>query len=171
MRPLFKKLIFIGAFLVLLGLDALLKSYAFHNIPTMGALHPFYPYGGVGVFQDFYQVTFAIVSVTNKGAAWGFLANSPNFLWWLRFIIIGFLAAYLFLRKVDWKRFAALGLVLTGAVGNLLDRFFYGSVVDMFYFQFGSYNYPVFNLADSYITIGIIWFLLSSLKEMKGHEN
>ena len=167
MKPVLKKILFLSFFLGLLGLDILFKKYVFNHLPTMGALHPFYPYGGIGIFQDFYQVTFAIVSVTNKGAAWGFLANSPNFLWWLRFIIINFLAAYIFLKKVDWQRFAALGLILTGAVGNLLDRFFYGSVVDMFYFQFGSYSYPVFNLADSYITVGILWFLLSSLREIK----
>ncbi len=137
----------------------------------MRALHPFYPYGGIGIFQDFYGISFSVVSVTNKGAAWGLLASSPNFLWWLRFIIIAFLGFYLVLRKVVWQRFLALGLILTGAIGNLLDRFFYGSVVDMFYFQFGSYSYPVFNLADSYITIGILWFLLSSLKEIKHTGN
>lgn len=167
MRPLLKKLLFLGIFVGLLALDAFFKSYVFKNFPKMGVLHPFYPYGGIGVFQDFFGVSFSIVAVANKGAAWGILADSPDFLWWLRFFIILFLVFYLGFRKIAWQRFLALGLVLTGAIGNLLDRFFYGSVIDMFYFQFGSYSYPVFNLSDVYITLGIIWFLLSSLKEMR----
>jgi signal peptidase II len=162
-----KKVLFFGSFLILLGLDALLKSYVYSSLPLMSLSCPCFPYGGIGLLKDFFGINFTLVHVGNQGAAWGVLASFPNFLWWLRLFIILFLILYLIFRKIPKEKLLALSLVLTGAIGNLLDRLFYGSVVDMFYFQFGHFSYPVFNLADSYITLGIIWFLFSSLKERK----
>ncbi|MFA5250131.1 MAG: signal peptidase II [Parachlamydiales bacterium] len=156
-------------FLVLLGLDLFLKHYVYHCLPKMNFLHPVYPYGGIGVFQDILGFSLSLVHVANQGAAWGFLANFPNFLWYLRLFIICFLAVYLLFRPLPKAKFLALALILVGAIGNLTDRLLYEAVIDMFYFQFGAYSYPVFNLADSYITIGITVFLLASLKEEKKH--
>lgn len=166
-----KKLFFFCFFLALLGIDAILKYYVFFHLPVMGLLHPLYPYGGIGIFTNVMQTSFAIVHVSNQGAAWGFLSAHPDLLWWMRLLIILFLASYVFFKHIALEKKIALGLILTGAISNLLDRIFYGAVIDMFYFQIGSYSHPVFNLADSYITVGIIWFLLTSLKEERPHAN
>lgn len=55
-----------------------------------------------------------------------------------------------------------LSLIFGGAVGNLLDRYMFGRVVDFFHFTFGQYSFPVFNVADSSVTIGMALFLYAS---------
>lgn len=61
----------------------------------------------------------------------------------------------------------ALSLVLGGAVGNFLDRVVSGEVVDFLQFNFGSYTFPIFNVADSCIVIGVALIILDSLLEMR----
>ena len=63
-----------------------------------------------------------------------------------------------------------LGLVLGGAFGNFLDRALYGQVVDFLQFTFGSYVFPIFNLADSGIVCGVGLILLDAILSMK-NEN
>ncbi|MNC67307.1 Lipoprotein signal peptidase [compost metagenome] len=61
----------------------------------------------------------------------------------------------------------ALSLVLGGAVGNFLDRAVAGEVVDFLQFNFGSYTFPIFNVADSCIVIGVALIVLDSLLEVR----
>jgi signal peptidase II len=68
----------------------------------------------------------------------------------------------------------ALSLVLGGAVGNFLDRAISGEVVDFAQFNFGSYTFPIFNVADSAIVIGVALIILDTLLESrreKGNGN
>ncbi len=58
-----------------------------------------------------------------------------------------------------------LGLIAGGALGNFIDRFFSGRVVDFIDIYIGPYHWPAFNLADSAITIGILIILVSSLRK------
>ena len=60
-----------------------------------------------------------------------------------------------------------LALIAVGATGNILDYYLYGHVIDMFNFDFWGYNYPVFNVADSAIFIGIFWAFWISITEKK----
>lgn len=62
----------------------------------------------------------------------------------------------------------ALALVLGGAVGNFLDRLLTGEVVDFLQFNFGSYTFPIFNVADSCIVVGVALIILDSLLDMRG---
>lgn len=112
---------------------------------------------------------FNLVYVTNTGAAFGFLAGNKT---WLRqaffvgvssvaLIVIAF--AYGHLKKQGRIFIYALGFIAGGAVGNLIDRLRFGSVVDFLDFYFGSYHWPAFNAADSAITIGVGLFLLGTL--------
>ncbi|MDP4182123.1 MAG: signal peptidase II, partial [Bacillota bacterium] len=65
----------------------------------------------------------------------------------------------------------ALTIILGGAFGNFIDRLFRGSVVDFLQFYFGSYQFPIFNLADSFIVIGTILLMFYMLFIQKENEN
>lgn len=70
--------------------------------------------------------------------------------------------------KNNNKNIWAFSLLISGLLGNLFDRIIYGYVRDFLDFRFGSYNYPVFNLADTFIFCGVILLILAIIK---GEEN
>jgi signal peptidase II len=158
-----KVFIFIALSLFLFMADALLKAYIHHEIPPITASTPIYPYGGIGVFHRWHDIDFSIVHVINKGAAWGVFSSLQKYLLYARIAIIGGLFTYLFFVKASAYRKFCLMLIATGAIGNVVDYFVYGHVVDMFYFIFWGYSYPVFNIADSAIFVGIILLLVEAL--------
>lgn len=112
---------------------------------------------------------FDLVYVTNTGAAFGFLAGSKTWLRQVFFIAVSIVAlvvifyAYDHLKKQARIFVYALGLIAGGAVGNLIDRLRFGSVVDFLDFYLGSHHWPAFNAADSAITTGVALFLLGTL--------
>ena len=112
---------------------------------------------------------FDLVYVTNTGAAFGFLAGSKNLLRQVFFVGVAIVAlvvivyAYGHLKKQGKIFVYALGLIGGGAIGNLIDRLRFGSVVDFLDFYLGSYHWPAFNAADSAITVGVGLFLLGTL--------
>jgi signal peptidase II len=158
-----KALVFLLLALLIFGADAGLKAYIHRDIPTISASNPVYPYGGISVFRNWHGIDFSIVHVINKGAAWGFFSSLQEYLLYVRVAIIGGLVSYLFFVKATpFKKFC-LTLIATGALGNVIDYFVYGHVVDMFYFIFWGYSYPVFNIADSAIFLGIMLLLCEAL--------
>lgn len=124
-------------------------------------MHNGYPYGGIGIFPDFHGIEFSIVHATNKGAAWGAFSEFSSWLLVLRILLIGFLLFYYFKHQSLSIRFP-LALIIAGALGNVIDIFLYGHVVDMIHFIFFGYDYPVFNIADSAICIGVALYLILS---------
>ena len=112
---------------------------------------------------------FDLVYVTNTGAAFGFLAGSKNLLRQVFFVGVALVAlvvivyAYGHLKRQGKIFVYALGLIGGGAIGNLIDRLRFGSVVDFLDFYLGSYHWPAFNAADSAITVGVGLFLLGTL--------
>lgn len=142
-------------------LDLVSKLLVFHYVPIgYGAFS--YPYGGFPVFQDFLGISFSINHAINKGAAWGAFANFQIYLLVLRCFLIAGMIGYLafFNRKPNWT--IPFSIIIAGALGNVLDYFIYGHVIDMLHFVFWGYDYPIFNVADSAIFIGISWLLISS---------
>ena len=114
---------------------------------------------------------FNIVYVLNPGAAFGFLASLPAGFRNPFFILISVGAAVLIvayhtrhLRALILPS-VALGLILGGAVGNLIDRLRYGMVVDFLDFFLRGYHWPAFNVADSAISVGVGLMLLDMLME------
>lgn len=114
---------------------------------------------------------FNIVHVLNKGAAFGFL-NRPDTDWQIWFFVtvtfaaIGFI--YYLLTTADrGDRFFiwGLGLILGGALGNLVDRLRTGFVVDFLDFYIGEYHWPAFNVADIAITCGAFAVLISMYQQ------
>lgn len=143
--------------------DAILKTYIHHNIPPIHMATPIYPFGGIGIFRNWHGIDFSIVHVINKGAAWGIFASLQEYLLYVRVAILGGLLTYLFFVKTSSFRKFCFTLIATGALGNVVDYFVYGHVVDMFYFIFWGYSYPVFNIADSSIFLGIALLMGESL--------
>lgn len=102
-----------------------------------------------------------IVNVRNTGAAFGMFRSLGS-----GFFIIISLAAIIFIVNLIMRNaynFIGLSLILGGAVGNLIDRLFYGKVVDFIDFSAGNFHWPAFNVADSSLTIGIGIILITSL--------
>ena len=109
------------------------------------------------VIGEFLRFTFT----RNTGVAFGLLADRKLPLEWLSVIAL-IVVLWLALRPGGrrWPRTFALGLILGGAIGNLVDRVRWGWVVDFIDVGIGTLRWPVFNIADSAITVGgVIWSL------------
>lgn len=146
----------------LLFLDQVTKFLTYRFIPSMDQFFYVYPYGGIPVFQNVLGVDFSLNYLTNKGAAWGVLGHYQLELVALRIVLVIGLLIYLFVlnHRSSWQ--IPLILIITGAIGNVIDFFVYGHVIDMFHFVLGGYDFPVFNVADSAISIGIFTLFLLS---------
>ena len=113
----------------------------------------------IPVIRGVFHLTF----VRNTGIAFGLLQGHNKFLFVCN-IVISLFILFLFLKTEEKRTRPALFLILTGAWGNILDRVFYGTVIDFFDFLI----WPVFNFSDAYITAGAAVILtLSFLKPEK----
>lgn len=110
---------------------------------------------------------FSIVHVHNYGAAFGFLNNSKGW----QTLFFGGVALIASVIIVKWllqvasqqrQLSLALGLILGGAIGNLIDRVIYGFVIDFLSFHYNAWAFPAFNVADSTICIGAVLLLMDS---------
>ena len=144
-------------------LDAVSKHFVSLYLPEITRSTDNFPYGGIPLFKDWMGIDFSINHATNKGAAWGLFAYLQTYLVYLRIAVIGGILTYLLFVKSQFSRQFALTLVLTGALGNVVDYFIYGHVVDMFHFRFWGYTYPIFNIADSSIFCGVASLFFQSL--------
>lgn len=121
----------------------------------------------IPVIKDF----FIITSHRNRGAAFGILEGQQWFFILITTIVVIGIVWYLNkARKTRRLLPTALALVLGGAVGNFLDRILNGEVVDFLMFNFGSYTFPIFNVADSCIVIGVGLIILDTLLDVKGEQ-
>ncbi len=129
----------------------------------------------VGMFQlyDSRAVTswFNLVRVHNSGAAFSFLAGASGWQRWF-FVGMGTLASgfivWMLKKHPTQKLFCfAIGMILGGAVGNVVDRLLHGHVVDFIQLHYGGWYFPSFNLADSAITLGAICLILDELLRVR----
>ena len=116
---------------------------------------------------------FNIYYVRNTGAAWSMLSGYPWLL--LGFGVAAGIFILCFFRR--WsegfpERYCALALIEGGIIGNSIDRLWYGSVIDFLHVHcYDVYHYPVFNIADCAICIGVGIFILSNLLRKQKKEN
>ncbi len=118
---------------------------------------------------------FNLSHVRNKGSAFGFLNNTASD--WQVPLLIGInIVSIMFLlsllrasQKPRLVFVSGIGLILGGALGNLVDRIRHGYVTDFLDFYLGSWHWPSFNIADMGITIGAAFLVLAYLRE--GHTN
>ncbi|MCM3632219.1 MULTISPECIES: signal peptidase II [Paenibacillus] len=120
------------------------------------------------VIGDFFLIT----SHRNRGAAFGILQEQRTFFIIITVaIVVGILwYAHIMRDKGSKTLLVGLSLVLGGALGNFIDRVRFGEVVDFFKFNFGSYTFPIFNIADSAIVIGVGLILLDTLLDMRREQ-
>ncbi len=134
------------------------------DIASKAITHVYFPFGGVSIFKSFLGIDFYIHYVTNKGIAWGMGGHLQNFIIVARTAIIGGLITYLARSPKAYAQRIPLMLIIAGGLGNIIDYFIYGHVVDMFHFILWGYSFPVFNVADASIFFGILTLLLKGLK-------
>jgi len=168
-KSLTKPLLFFIVIFVSL-IDILTKYLTVKFLLPIGGNDFLYPYRGVGVFEDFFGIDFSLVYATNYGAAWGLFSNHQHILLIARIAMIIGLIVYAVVYNKNRSYDIPLALIITGASCNVLDYFIYGHVIDMFKFVFWSYHYPVFNIADSAICVGIFWFVLASWASPTTHD-
>jgi signal peptidase II len=107
---------------------------------------------------------FNLVMVWNKGVSFGLFSghDQPLILSMLALAICAILAAWLMKAHTRLVAFA-LGLVIGGALGNVIDRLRFGAVADFFDFYIGNAHWPAFNIADSCIFIGVVLLCIDSM--------
>jgi signal peptidase II len=118
---------------------------------------------------------FILTSIRNRGAAFGILQEQR---WFFLIITIAVVSAIIWYFQRSYRSgrpllMIALAMILGGAVGNFLDRALFGEVVDFLQFNFGSYTFPIFNLADTGICVGVALVILDSVMSSKqeNHTN
>jgi signal peptidase II len=109
---------------------------------------------------------FYLIHVGNDGAAWSMLSGKSGFLAGLAFVTLG--AIYIWRRELGLRERIvqfSFGLLCGGIAGNLVDRMLHGHVIDFLDFHFGDYVYPTFNIADAGICVGVVIYLIHSLRQ------
>ena len=145
-----KKKILIGSFIVLI-FDQISKNLVDLFISLNDS---------ITVIKKFFYLTY----IYNEGAAWSILNGKRIFL-----ILIGIVSLYLiytFIKdfKENKRNIVAFSLIIGGILGNLFDRIFLGIVRDFLDFKIFGLNYPIFNIADCAICIGVILLLIALIK-------
>ena len=139
--------------IICIMLDQLFKYLVINNIAFASSIH---------IIRNFFRLTY----VQNTGGAFSIFSNNIILLIVITIIVLGTLI-YLIRsnKKISKLDIVIYGLLLGGIIGNLIDRIFRGYVIDYLDFNFGSYNFPVFNLADICIVISCIGIIFKILKE------
>jgi len=151
----------------ILLLDVISKWLTQNFLPLIQRRVLPYPFGGIGIFEDFIGINFSINHQINTGAAWGLFPDSHQLLFYIRISIIILLSIYLLLFNKNLRTQIPFAFIIAGAMGNILDSVFYGHVIDFFFLQFWGYDFPVFNVADSFIFLGVAWLCILNLKGEK----
>ena len=108
---------------------------------------------------------FAITKVYNTGVSFSMLSGQQLFIILLSIIIFIVLIIYQKRFKNSLRIAITFGLIYGGIIGNLINRIFLGYVIDFLDFKIINYDYPVFNLADTFIVIGVLLLILAIYKK------
>lgn len=144
-----RTLTFAATALVVIALDRLTKQLAVEKLLDSGVR-------SVPILGEYFKLTY----VENRGAAFGVLQDQTVFFVLVGLIVISvIIASYRYIPESSWVLNVCLGLQMGGAVGNLIDRVTVGYVVDFFDLTY----WPVFNIADSAICVGVAGLAYSVL--------
>ena len=135
-------------------LDFISKQVIIHTIPLNESIK---------VIDKFFYLTY----VRNKGAAFSILQDRRILLLIISVIALFLINKYMNKEELNKLESISYGMIIGGIIGNLFDRVFNSYVIDFLDFKIFGYNYPVFNLADSFIVIGIIIMIILSIKGKK----
>lgn len=138
--------------------DQVTKQVVIHNI-------------GLNESKPLIKDVFELYHINNSGSAWGMMSGKTIFLTALSIILSG-AVVYVLIHLLNDPYYRALrfclGCILGGAVGNLIDRIRLGYVTDFLYFKL--INFPVFNVADIFVTVPIILMVLLLIFKYKGDD-
>ena len=119
----------------------------------------------ISVIDNFLYIT----SHRNEGAAWGILQGKMTFFYIVTLAVIG--VVILWIRRLDMKKekllVIALSLILGGALGNFIDRVMYQHVVDFINTYIFGYDFPIFNIADSALCIGVFLMGIDAILDVR----
>ena len=144
--------------ILLIGLDQLVKILITSHMALPAT---------VPVIKNVFHITY----IQNRGAAWGSLQGKRILLLAVTLLVLIFLV-YFYIKMLKMDKYKDLRIlflfVFSGAVGNMIDRIRLGYVIDMFDFRL--INFPVFNVADIYVTCSMIILLIFILFKYKDNE-
>ena len=146
--------------IIYLGYGDFFKLYFESNFKIVGII-----FGRVTSF-------FNLVLVHNKGISFSMLSNNnPMMRWALSIVAILIVVFILQLIKEERKLNSkiALTFIISGAIGNIIDRLRFGSVIDFLDFHIIGYHWPAFNFADTCISLGVFLFIMIKIIENKKH--
>lgn len=123
----------------------------------------------INVIANFFNITY----VENDGAAWNILSGNKIILILIALLVLFFIFYYfIFNKKLNKIEVIAYSLFIGGLLGNLWDRIFIGRVIDYLDFKIFGYNFPVFNLADICIVLGVLIIIINEIRgEINGKNN
>ena len=153
-----KRGIVAGIIVALIVLDQLVKAYVVQNI-------------ALGEIKSWIPNLVSLTYLQNRGAAFSMLQDQQWFFAVITLVVMAGAIWYLHKHIEDslWIVFG-LVLIIAGGLGNFIDRIGQGFVVDMFHLDF--VNFAIFNVADSYLTVGVVVLLIAMLKEeVNGNKN
>lgn len=137
--------------IIFLTIDQISKILVSHNLTS-----------SITIVNNFFYLTKAY----NKGAAWSILGGQRLFLILVALVTIALLFIYVKKNNITKKsNIIAFSLIIGGASGNLIDRILYGHVVDFLDFVIINYDFPIFNLADTFIVIGVILLVIGTYRK------
>jgi len=141
--------------LPIVALDQLTKSYVASHLRL---------YRTHAIIRNWLDVTYTL----NPGAAFSLFSTMPAAVRGIFFLVLSCVATVALLvlitrASTSASSCAGFALILGGTLGNLIDRLMRGRVVDFIYFHHDAFSYPVFNVADSAITIGVATILIVTL--------
>ncbi len=117
---------------------------------------------------------FDFTLLYNRGAAFSFLADEAGWQRWFFSVLglgaSGFMLWMMHNNRTQPRLLLALALILSGALGNVIDRLLYGHVIDFLLFYWQDWYYPAFNVADSCITLGAILLILDEILRLRGRH-
>ena len=149
----FKKNFFINFILVLtiFGLDRITKNFVISQ-------------SKINLSNDLFLSNYLNISLMwNEGIAFGLFAFDESFFYnfiTILIIMVIIIVFFMILKNKGYKKYSLI-LILGGALGNLYDRIFFGAVPDFIDFHIGDFHWFVFNVADIFISIGVIIMILS----------
>ncbi len=146
--------------LIVLGFDQILKFIIRSKLVLNETIN---------VIANFFNITY----VENDGAAWNILSGNKIILILIALLVLFFIFYYfVFNKKLNKIEVIAYSLFIGGLLGNLWDRIFIGRVIDYFDFKIFGYNFPVFNLADICIVLGVLIIIINEIRgEINGKTN
>lgn len=146
------------SFFILVFIDQFSKYYIDHTMDL---------YDSIPVIKDVFEIYY----IRNSGAAWGLLENK-HVMFYICTVFVLIIGSIFYSRCTKTDKYNDLQilsvLIMSGAVGNFIDRLRFQYVIDFLYFKL--IDFPVFNIADCYVTIGFLFMLMLILFKYKDED-